>query len=130
VRVFFNYKSQITNGKLQMFFLKAIASTIQNLRSFPRKTIMRLDIRMPIGMMFTLFGALLLIYGVMTRGSAMYDQHSLKININLWWGLGLLIFGIIMLLLGRSGKATARLAAESAEGRAMEEIEHHKGTQH
>jgi len=90
---------------------------------------MRLDIRMPIGMMFTLFGALLLIYGVMTRGSAIYDQHSLKINVNLWWGLGLLIFGTIMLLLGRSGKATARLAEESAEGRAMEEMEHHKEAQ-
>jgi len=88
---------------------------------------MRLDIRLPIGAMFTLFGALLLIYGVMTRGGAMYDQHSLKINVNLWWGLAMLVFGAIMLLLGRSGKATARLAEESAEGRAMEEIEHHKG---
>lgn len=91
---------------------------------------MRLDIRIPIGAMFTLFGALLLIYGVMTRGNAMYDQHSLKFNINLWWGLGLLIFGAIMLFLGRSGKATARLAEESAEGRAMEEMEHRKGVEH
>ena len=31
MRVFFNYKSQITKGKLQMFFLKAVASSIEHL---------------------------------------------------------------------------------------------------
>jgi hypothetical protein len=91
---------------------------------------MRLDIRLPIGAMFTLLGALLLIYGVLTRGNVMYDQHSLKINVNIWWGLTMLAFGVVMFLLGRSGKATARLAEESAEGRAMEEMEHHKGFDH
>jgi hypothetical protein len=35
---------------------------------------------------------------------AMYDR-SLGININLWWGLVMLIFGALMLALGRGGLA-------------------------
>jgi uncharacterized membrane protein YfcA len=35
-------------------------------------------------------------------GSAIY-QRSLGINVNLYWGLVLLAFGIIMALLGRRG---------------------------
>ncbi len=62
---------------------------------------MGLDIRLPIGLMFTVFGVLVGGYGVATRGSTMYARHSLGININLWWGGALLIFGGVMLLLAR-----------------------------
>jgi hypothetical protein len=58
---------------------------------------MGLDIRLPIGMMFTLLGALLVIYGACTNSDAMY-QASLGININVIWGGVLFLFGAIMLL--------------------------------
>lgn len=56
---------------------------------------MRLDIRMPIGLMFSIFGAILTLYGV-TSDRAMYER-SLGVNVNLWWGLVLLAFGLVML---------------------------------
>jgi len=62
---------------------------------------MGFDIRMPIGMLFTLFGVLLIGYGAATRGSAMYAEHSLGLNMNLWWGVALLVFGLVMLALTR-----------------------------
>jgi hypothetical protein len=40
----------------------------------------------------------------MTGGDAELYRHSLGLNVNLWWGLVLLAFGVVMLLLGRSGK--------------------------
>ena len=63
---------------------------------------MGLDIRWPIGLMFTLIGALLMIMGVTTGA----DARSLNININLWWGLVLLVFGVLMLLGAVRGKKT------------------------
>ena len=59
-----------------------------------------MDIRLPIGLMFALFGLLLVAYGVATGGSEMYAA-SLGINVNLWWGLVLLLFGCAMLALAR-----------------------------
>jgi hypothetical protein len=63
---------------------------------------MGLDIRTPIGLMFGIFGLLLTGYGLMTRGSEIY-QRSLGYNINLEWGIVLLVFGAVMLWLGRKG---------------------------
>ena len=54
---------------------------------------MGLDIRWPIGLMFTLIGALLAVFGVARSA----DSVSLDININLIWGIVLLIFGVAML---------------------------------
>ncbi|HWY07867.1 MAG TPA: hypothetical protein VNY24_13480 [Candidatus Acidoferrales bacterium] len=62
---------------------------------------MGFDIRMPIGMLFTLFGILLIGYGAATQGSAMYAEHSLGVNMNVWWGGALLCFGLAMLALTR-----------------------------
>ena len=62
---------------------------------------MGFDIRMPIGMLFSLFGILLLGYGAATNGSAMYEEHSLGVNMNVWWGVVLLVFGLVMLALTR-----------------------------
>jgi hypothetical protein len=60
---------------------------------------MGLDIRWPIGLLFSLVGALLVIYGLATVSDAEVYQRSLGINVNLRWGLVLLIFGGSMLLL-------------------------------
>jgi hypothetical protein len=61
---------------------------------------MGLDIRWPIGLMFTLIGVLLTLFGL-TKAQA---STSLGININLIWGIVLLIFGVLMLLGAISGK--------------------------
>jgi hypothetical protein len=65
---------------------------------------MGLDIRTPIGLMFGIFGLLLTGYGLVTRGSDIY-QRSLGYNINLEWGIVLLVFGVVMLWYGRKGGA-------------------------
>ena len=62
---------------------------------------MGFDIRMPIGMLFTLFGILLIGYGAATQGSTMYSEHSLGVNVNVWWGGVLLAFGLVMMGLTR-----------------------------
>jgi ABC-type Fe3+-siderophore transport system permease subunit len=56
---------------------------------------MKLDLRLPIGLMFTIVGALLTVFGLMSD-DAIYAR-SLGINVNLWWGLVLLAFGVVML---------------------------------
>jgi hypothetical protein len=63
---------------------------------------MGLDIRWPIGLMFTLIGALLIIQGLMVGSSA----KALDLNINLIWGVVLLVFGALMLLGASRGKKT------------------------
>jgi hypothetical protein len=60
---------------------------------------MALDLRIPIGLLFGLLGLLLAGYGVGT-GPEMY-QKSLGINVNAWWGLAMLAFGLAMLALAR-----------------------------
>ncbi|MCX8035803.1 MAG: hypothetical protein N3D11_01880 [Candidatus Sumerlaeia bacterium] len=65
---------------------------------------MQVDVRIPIGLMFTIYGLLLGGYGLVTSSNADMYRHSLGININLWWGLALLAFGVVMLVLARRGK--------------------------
>ncbi|HEU5396463.1 MAG TPA: hypothetical protein VFV81_04795 [Verrucomicrobiae bacterium] len=55
---------------------------------------MGLDIRWPIGLMFTLIGVLLTGYGAATGSTSV----RLGLNINLIWGVVLLVFGVLMLL--------------------------------
>jgi len=57
-----------------------------------------IDIRLPMGLMFTIIGIVLAVYGIATNGDVMY-QKSINVNINLWWGLVLTAFGAFMLLL-------------------------------
>ena len=86
---------------------------------------MGLDIRLPIGLMFSLLGALLIISGL-TANRRIF-QRSLGINVNLWWGIVMLAFGIIMLLLGRRVTSAMHPAEESPEGQVVEKIEHRTG---
>jgi hypothetical protein len=58
---------------------------------------MNFDLRLPIGLMFSTFGAILTVLGFVTNGKAELYQRSLNININLWWGLIMLVFGLAML---------------------------------
>jgi hypothetical protein len=60
---------------------------------------MGVDIKFPIGLMFTLVGILLTLYGIFTGGDAALYGRSLGININLWSGGFMLAFGLVMLIL-------------------------------
>ncbi len=60
---------------------------------------MNLDIRIPIGLMFSLLGALLTIYGKVTDSDKALYERSLDINVNFIWGIALVVFGSVMLAL-------------------------------
>ena len=82
---------------------------------------MGLDIRLPLGLMFASFGLLLMIYGWL--GDPPPSDAKLAVNLNLWWGLVMLIFGATMLMLSRRHSAAMHSSAESPEGRAIETAE-------
>ena len=58
---------------------------------------MGLDIRWPIGLMFTLIGVLLTGFGVANRAASTTMIDGQGIDINLVWGIVLLVFGVLML---------------------------------
>ncbi len=60
-----------------------------------------LDIRAPIGGLFTVLGAMLAVYGLFASGSRVTADLSSGANVNLWWGLVMLVFGIALLLMAR-----------------------------
>lgn len=62
-----------------------------------------LDLRYPIGGLFAALGVLLAAYGAMTASNTEMYVKSGGLNINLWWGIVLLVTGLIFLLLARSG---------------------------
>jgi len=55
-----------------------------------------LDIRAPIGGLFTLLGLMLAGYGLV--GS---ERAASGTNVNLWWGAVMVVFGLLMLFLSR-----------------------------
>jgi multisubunit Na+/H+ antiporter MnhG subunit len=80
---------------------------------------MGLDIRIPIGSLFVILGALLVGYGLLSN-PGIY-QRSLGIDINLWWGGALLVFGLGMLALAwratSRGPSGSRVAENSTANR-------------
>lgn len=56
---------------------------------------MKLDIRYPIGYLFTAFGMILTIYGIVS--DRVIYAKSLGIDVNLYWGIVLIAFGLGML---------------------------------
>jgi hypothetical protein len=66
---------------------------------------MNLDVRLPIGLMFSVFGVLLAVFGLVSDPK-IYAEHSLGINVNLDWGVVLLLFGATMLALALRGRRT------------------------
>lgn len=61
---------------------------------------MGLDVRLPVGLLFTLMGLTLSVHGAASDPAAYL--RSLGINLNLIWGLVLLAFGVLMLWLGKT----------------------------
>jgi hypothetical protein len=59
---------------------------------------MSFDLRLPIGVLFAAFGVILAIDGLIAR------RLVLGINVNLWWGLVLIVFAGVMLALAARTK--------------------------
>jgi hypothetical protein len=72
---------------------------------------MNLDLRIPMGLMFSIVGAILTIYGLVTQGSPIYEK-SVGMNINLIWGVVMLIFGVTMFVMGRRSPAKPKPLVE------------------
>lgn len=64
------------------------------------------DIRLLIGALFTVLGVLLAGYGLF--GSKDIYERSLGININLVWGIPMLVFGVAMIMLARRASRSTR----------------------
>lgn len=75
---------------------------------------MGLDIRTPIGWLFAILGSLLAIFGLISDRS-IYAQ-SIGMNINLIWGLALIVFGLLMLVLSMRSKSVAHSNANPRPG--------------
>jgi putative Mn2+ efflux pump MntP len=63
---------------------------------------MQLDVRLPIGLMFSLFGVILAVLGLV-KGSEQ-SQRLFGLNLNLAWGLVILAFGLVMLMFALRGR--------------------------
>jgi len=86
---------------------------------------MYLDIRLPIGMLFTILGLLLAAHGAMA--DAAIFERSLGYNVNLVWGLVILVFGIVMTVFGRRGTRSVPTAESTPEGRMIEPADNGRG---
>ncbi len=83
---------------------------------------MGLDIRWPIGLMFTLIGAMLVIFGLVTGSNAELYKRSLDINVNLYWGLLLLVFGGSMLTMAWRGSKAGQNQTSETESNRSEQL--------
>ena len=62
---------------------------------------MGIDIKIPIGLMFTILGILLTVHGILTASDTEMYTSSLNINVNLWTGVFMVVAGILLLLFSR-----------------------------
>jgi hypothetical protein len=66
---------------------------------------MNVDIRIPIGGMFSIVGLLLVVFGLLNFNSVeLYNSSLGNNNVNLFWGLAMVAFGGIMLYFGIRAK--------------------------
>jgi hypothetical protein len=74
---------------------------------------MSADIRLPIGLLFSIVGVLITIFGLATGGNEMYVRHSLGININIYCGVCVTAFGVIMLAMALHAQKKNKAQAQS-----------------
>ena len=55
-----------------------------------------MDLRYPIALLFVVLGAILTVFGFMTGGDTAMYERSAGININLAWGVVMIVFGAVM----------------------------------
>lgn len=63
-----------------------------------------MDLRLPIGGLFVVLGAILGVYGVITNGDTVMYARSAGINVNLVWGVVMLAFGALFLVLAQRAR--------------------------
>jgi hypothetical protein len=64
-----------------------------------------LDLRLPIGGLFTVLGVMLAGFGLITGSNTEMYAKSAGMNINLIWGVVMLVTGLIFLGLAKRGAA-------------------------
>lgn len=62
-----------------------------------------LDLRLPIGGLFVALGLILGVFGLITGGNTAMYERSAGININLVWGVVMVVTGGVFLALARRG---------------------------
>ena len=87
--------------------------TVQSAAKPAIRSILDVDVRITVGMFFTLTGTILSAFGYSTRDRADLYVKSLGIDANLWCGLVMLVFGIAMLALGRRAQMKLERAGNS-----------------
>jgi hypothetical protein len=58
-----------------------------------------MDLRYPIGGLFVVLGLLLGGYGIATGGNTEMYVRATGVNVNLWWGVIMLAFGVLFLIM-------------------------------
>ena len=67
---------------------------------------MHLDLRYPIGLLLIVYGAILAIQGAVVRATV------LGLNVNLYWGVVMIVSGLAALYLARRRSTSTRAAGE------------------
>ncbi|HUY94920.1 MAG TPA: hypothetical protein VMU71_06460 [Terracidiphilus sp.] len=75
---------------------------------------MSLDLRIPMGLLFSFMGVILAAFGWSTHDNAELYAKSLGYDVNLWWGVVMLAFGQVMFHLGRRDQRRAERLAKPA----------------
>ncbi len=57
---------------------------------------MGIDIKLPIGIFFSILGFVVMLSGILKKGEVL---EKLGFNFNLYWGIFIFIFGVIMVTL-------------------------------
>jgi multisubunit Na+/H+ antiporter MnhG subunit len=65
---------------------------------------MGLDIRIPLGLIFLVIGGIMALFGAFTHGDATLYERSLGVDLNLFWGVIMFVFGAIMFFVGKRQK--------------------------
>jgi hypothetical protein len=70
-----------------------------------------MDIRVPVGAIFSIYGVLLIVWGF--ASGDLEPRHMIgPLNVNVWDGIGMLVFGVVLLLLARRSPRAPRSTME------------------
>jgi hypothetical protein len=73
------------------------------------------DIRLPVGAIFAIYGVMLIVWGLVSGD--LEARHMINgINVNVWSGIGMFVFGAAMLVLARRSPTGPRSTADQPAG--------------